>query len=125
EQDFRMLVSRVNEGLADAFKVEGWGVWKDALLGVATGWLWEDFGGAGVKKGVRGVEAWIEEWNGENGRREEGVRCWGLRRTGYLSLDIQIPDPHVRVVEPEEEEEEGRGGREQTVETATVRGEGD
>lgn len=95
----------MNEGLAEAFS----GSWKDTLLGLATGWLWEDLGGdrVGVKKGCREVEAWIEEWNrGREGRSvgEGGVRCWGLRRTGYLSLDIQIPDPCVRVVEREEEE---------------------
>ncbi|KAL9021083.1 MAG: hypothetical protein Q9185_001751 [Variospora sp. 1 TL-2023] len=101
EQDFRVLVGRVNEGLEEAFTKGGW---RDLVLGVATGWLWEDFGGASVKRGCRVVEAQIEEWN--RGREGEGVRCWGLRRTGYMSLDIQIPDPHIRVVGAEEEEEE-------------------
>lgn len=88
ERDFRALVGRVNQGLADAFTRSGGG-WKDALLGVATGWLWEDFGLAGVKEGCRDVDAWVEEWN--RGREGEGVRCWGLRRTGYMSVSFFSP----------------------------------
>ncbi|KAL8926736.1 MAG: hypothetical protein Q9208_002810 [Pyrenodesmia sp. 3 TL-2023] len=142
EQDFRLLISRINSGLAEAFGISGtekdgggrlggWGVWKDALLGLATGWLWEDFGGAGVKGGCRRVEGLIEEWNREKGREGEGVRCWGLRRTGYLSLDLQIPDPHVRIVGSREDgvngdREEGLGqGVETETVTSTVKEEGD
>ncbi|KAL9601699.1 MAG: hypothetical protein Q9219_002310 [cf. Caloplaca sp. 3 TL-2023] len=158
EADFRMLVGRVNEGLLDAFRVDGWRAWGDALLGVATGWLWEDLGGekVGVKRAVRGVERWIEEWNRGGGREGVGVRCVSLRRTGYLSvsffslrcpftkanpsatkLDIQIPDPKVRVVEPEEEAAAAAAGTEEdpdqqqqppgtatTTAPSTVKGEG-
>lgn len=80
----------------------------DAVLGVATGWIWEDLGFAGVKKGVRGVEQMIEEWNGqrrntlEKEEDAEVVKAIPLRRTGYLCLDIQIPDPHIGTVEEEE-----------------------
>ncbi|KAL8683695.1 MAG: hypothetical protein Q9186_000329 [Xanthomendoza sp. 1 TL-2023] len=114
EEDFRQLVTHVNEGLWEAFRPEGWMAWRDMILGVATGWLWEDLGGngVGVKKGVRGVEGWIEGWNL---RREGGmgvgvgeeaglVKCVGLRRTGFLCLDIQIPDPQVRFADPDEED---------------------
>ncbi|KAI4178584.1 MAG: hypothetical protein L6R41_008322 [Letrouitia leprolyta] len=117
EQDFRQLLARVNEGLLEAFRVEGWRAWADTIAGVATGWLWEDFGGENLRvtKGVRGVERWIEEWNRGGERKGEGVRC----------LDIQIPDPKVRVVESEELDAE-----QQQPETApstapsTVRGHG-
>lgn len=60
----------------------------------------------GVKKGLRGLERWMEGWNREGGREEEGVRCVELRRTGYLCLDIQIPDPQLRVLDREEDDEE-------------------
>lgn len=144
EQEFRILVRTVNDGLVRAFAPAGWRAWIDAALGVATGWLWEDFGAAGVKDGVRGVEGFIERWNGGRDEKEgdEGARVVPLRRTGYLSvrkptspppppfsffyiplhfsfrlrsrplnrsllpsllspqLDIQIPDPHVGVVDP-------------------------
>ncbi|KAL8776994.1 MAG: hypothetical protein Q9213_008058, partial [Squamulea squamosa] len=93
EQDFRELVTGVNSRLASAFRPEGWRAWKDALLGLCTGWLWEDLGGEGVhvKKMVRECERWVEGWNGRRlreggggeGMGEEGlVRVVGLRRTG-------------------------------------------
>lgn len=111
EADFRMLIRNVNDGLIAAFSPYGWRAWMDALLGVATGWIWEDLGFAGVKQGVRGVEQIIDEWNGQRRntleKEEDGelVRAIPLRRTGYMSLDIQIPDPHVGAVD----EEEGNG----------------
>ena len=113
EPDFRSLIKDVNEGLISTFSPYGWRAWLDAVLGVATGWIYEDLGFAGVKKGARDVELRIEEWNGQrrkglDGEDEELVKAIALRRTGYLCLDIQIPDPHVGVVEDEgEEEEEG------------------
>ncbi len=81
------------------------------VLGVVTGWLWEDLGGAGVKGGARRVEGLIEEWNGRRRGEGEGglVMVVPLRRTGYLCLDIQIPDPQVGVVGDEDAEGEGTG----------------
>lgn len=110
EADFRTLIKGVNERLIAAFDPLGWRAWVDAGLGVATGWLWEDLGATGVKKGCKGVEEFIERWNGERRlgveKEEDGelVRAVPLRRTGYLSLDIQIPDPKVGIAE------EGNGG---------------
>ncbi|KAL8725311.1 MAG: hypothetical protein Q9181_006465, partial [Wetmoreana brouardii] len=100
EEDFRRLIETVNERLLQAFRPTGWTAVKDAVLGVATGWLWEDLGGeaVGVKKGLRGLERWVEEWNRADGRVEAGVRCVELRRTGYLCLDIQIPDPGIETL---------------------------
>ncbi|KAK3061235.1 hypothetical protein LTS18_006713 [Coniosporium uncinatum] len=51
-------------------------------------------GFAGVKRRLRALEAWIEKWNREAGAKE-GVSIIPLRRTGYLTLDIQIPDPQI------------------------------
>ena len=113
EADFRMLVKGINERLVAAFSPYGWRAWVDVLLGLATGWIWDDLGFAGVKKNVKGVEAFIEQWNGErrNGLEKEEdaelTRAIPLRRTGYLSLDIQIPDPHVGMVDETEEPGEG------------------
>lgn len=85
EQDFRILIQTVNSRLIKAFKPGGWRAWVDTVLGVATGWLWEDLGAAAVKSEVRAVEGFIEDWNG--GRSgEEGVKVFPLRRTGYLSV---------------------------------------
>ena len=70
------------------------------------------------------MEALIEEWNAARGKGLDGeddglVRAIPLRRTGYLCLDIQIPDPHVGVVGDDEVEEgttdpgSGRDGQEE------------
>lgn len=87
----------------------------DAVLGIATGWLYEDLGFSRVKKGARDVELLIEEWNGHKRQgldkdEEDLVKAIPLRRTGYLCLDIQIPDPHVGTVEDEGEGEEAADG---------------
>lgn len=88
EQDFRSLIQNVNEGLLQAFNPLGWRAWVDAVLGIATAWLWEDLGFTGAKSGVRGVEAFIERWNTEKSGKdaESEVRIIPLRRTGYLSV---------------------------------------
>lgn len=88
EQDFRFLIQKINEGLLQAFNPLGWRAWVDAMLGIATAWLWEDLGFTGVKSGVRGVEAFIERWNAEKSGKdaEPEVRIIPLRRTGYLSV---------------------------------------
>ena len=104
EADFRLLIAGINERLITAFSPYKWRAWIDAILGIATGWLWEDLGFAEVKKGIRDTEAFVEEWNGRRRVALETddsdlVRAVPLRRTGYLCLDIQIPDPHVGIAE--------------------------
>ena len=97
EQEFRDIIHHINKTLVEAFDPFSSRNWLDAVLGLLTGWLWDDLGGAGVKKRLRGLEKWIEEWNQGVGARE-GTKIIPLRRTGYMNLDIQIPDPQVRVV---------------------------
>ena len=120
EQQFRVLVRDVNECLIAAFDPLSRRSLLDSILGVATGWLWESiFAQAAVKKRIKQVEQIIEEWNMQlekearlGGRiasdddKIDVACCIPLRRTGFLSLDIQIPDPMVGVVK---EEGEGNG----------------
>lgn len=120
EQQFRVLVRDVNEGLIAAFDPLSRRSLLDSILGVATGWLWESiFAQAAVKKRIKQVEQIIEEWNMQlekearlGGRiasdddKIDVACCIPMRRTGFLSLDIQIPDPMVGVVK---EEGEGNG----------------
>ncbi|OAK94874.1 hypothetical protein IQ06DRAFT_340417 [Phaeosphaeriaceae sp. SRC1lsM3a] len=94
EDDFRVLVKKINDTLVEAFDPFTFRAWVDAVMGVATLWLWDDVGMSGVKRKLKELEGWIEEWNREVGAKE-GVRIVPLRRTGYLTLDIQIPDPHL------------------------------
>ncbi|KAH6622276.1 Golgin subfamily A member 7/ERF4 family-domain-containing protein [Boeremia exigua] len=94
EDDFRDLLKKINDSLVAAFDPFTFRAWLDAAMGVATFWLWEDAGMCGVKRQLNDLEAWIDRWNREVGAKE-AVSIIPLRRTGYLTLDIQIPDPHL------------------------------
>ncbi|RLM00931.1 hypothetical protein CFD26_108794 [Aspergillus turcosus] len=100
EQEFRRVIATVNEELIKAFDPFSFRNMVDGALGLVTGWLWEDIGAPGIKSHLQRVEAWLDKWNREIGAKE-GVHIWSLRRTAYLSLDIQIPDPKVGIVQNE------------------------
>lgn len=73
----------------------------DGFLGLITGWIWEDLGVTAVKSKLRGLEAYLEEWNKEMQEKskelgpENAPKIVSLRRTGYMHLDIQVPDPEI------------------------------
>ncbi|KAI9719107.1 MAG: hypothetical protein M1812_003737 [Candelaria pacifica] len=94
EDLFREIVGYLNEELVQTF--DPWNRWNilDGILGVLTLWIWDDLGFGHAKRRLRRLEAWLENWNQGKGAKE-GVRIIPLRRTAYLSLDIQIPDPQV------------------------------
>ncbi|KAG6111430.1 hypothetical protein E4U31_004467 [Claviceps sp. LM219 group G6] len=101
EQEFRRVVDKLNAELVPIFNPYGWRNMLDAALGLVTGWLWDDFGMTAAKGRMNALEAWMERWNGEMEKtmaEEEGVlapKLIPLRQTGYMSLDIQIPDPEI------------------------------
>ncbi|KAF2434782.1 hypothetical protein EJ08DRAFT_561485, partial [Tothia fuscella] len=96
EEEFRRVIKKINDTVIEAFNPFGARAWADVILGVATFWLWEDLGFAAVKSKLANLERWIEIWNRDYGSKE-GVVIIPLRRTAYLSIDIQIPDPHIGV----------------------------
>jgi hypothetical protein len=87
EDVFRGVVRHLDAELLSAFSPWRPRAWVDAILGVATFWIWEDAGFAGVKGKLRSLEKWIENWNRTVGE-PEGVRIIPLRRTGYLTVCI-------------------------------------
>lgn len=97
EQEFRYVIEHINQTLVQAYDPFSAWNWLDGFLGLITGWLWEDFRPTGIKGQLKALEEWLEDWNHTVGARD-GVKIIPLRRTGYLNLDIQIPDPQVRVV---------------------------
>ena len=97
EDQFRTIVGKINTVLSQAFDPYSRRNWIDSVLGLMTGWLWDDLGAGGLKRQLTNLEAWLEQWNREVGVREN-VKIIPLRRTGYMTLDIQIPDPQVRVI---------------------------
>ncbi|KAK0711606.1 Golgin subfamily A member 7/ERF4 family-domain-containing protein, partial [Lasiosphaeris hirsuta] len=101
EQEFRRIIEKLNSELIPTFSPYNWRNIMDGVLGLATGWLWEDFGLTGVKSRLRSLEKWIEQWNLEMektvGADESTIppKIVPLKRTGYMTLDIQIPDPEI------------------------------
>ncbi|KAI6954394.1 hypothetical protein D0867_13340 [Hortaea werneckii] len=95
DADFRFLISNLNLRLREAFDPFSFRAWVDGFLGLVTGWLWEDLGFTGAKRGVKGLEGFVEEWN--RGIREQGREVWVVqpRRTGFMALDFVIPDPGI------------------------------
>lgn len=92
EQEFRRIIDKLNGTLVPAFSPYNWRNIVDGVLGLATGWVWEDLGVTGVKTRLKNLETWIEEWN-ENMERvvgREGGRIppkiISLRRTGYMTV---------------------------------------
>ncbi|KAF4624978.1 hypothetical protein G7Y89_g13192 [Cudoniella acicularis] len=100
EQEFRTIIEKVNNELVPAFNPWGLRNIFDAMMGLVTGWIWDDLGFTAVKSRLRKVEKFLEDWNKEMERKsKEGPgsapRIVPLRRTGYMNLDIQVPDPEV------------------------------
>lgn len=101
EPEFRRIIDKLNKELIPAFDPYNPRNVIDAFLGLVTGWLWDDFGMTGIKSRLNNLEAWIENWNREKEKTtpsEEGIlppKLISLRRTGYMTLDIQIPDPEI------------------------------
>ena len=107
EQEFRFIIQHINSTLVQAFDPFHSSNWLDGILGFVTGWFWEDFRPGGVKGQLRELEAWIQEWNTGVGS-SEGVKIISPRRTGYMNLDFQVPDPQIRVVERDDVDRERR-----------------
>ncbi|KAJ5099549.1 hypothetical protein N7532_006550 [Penicillium argentinense] len=100
EQEFRKVIATVNNGVVKAFDPFSLRNWFDGAIGLLTGWVWDDMNAPGIKGELQQVESWLEKWNREVGDKD-GVHIWSLRRTAYMSLDIQIPDPKVGIVPSE------------------------
>ncbi|RKF54901.1 putative ras modification protein erf4 [Golovinomyces cichoracearum] len=102
EQEFRQLLDNLNHQLILAFNPMSLPNILDGIISTLTGWLWEDAGLTSVKGNLHRVEKMLEDWNR---KMEEKVkdrfekdsipRALPLRRTGYMSLDIQVLNPEI------------------------------
>ncbi|KAJ2895964.1 uncharacterized protein MKZ38_006011 [Zalerion maritima] len=100
EQEFRRVIEKLNKELVPIFSPYGWRNVMDGVMGLVTGWLWDDFGFSAVKGRLGKLEKWVQVWNEEMKRQVGGdansvPQIMPLRRTGYMTLDIQIPDPEI------------------------------
>ncbi|KAI9166742.1 hypothetical protein HJFPF1_02856 [Paramyrothecium foliicola] len=99
EEEFRRVIDKLNAELVPVFNPYSLRNIMDGVLGLATGWLWDDFGLTGIKTRLNNLEKWIDQWNQEMEKAiasEEGMvppKLISLRQTGYMNLDIQIMDP--------------------------------
>lgn len=91
--DFRSTVEQLNFMLKRTFDPSSQRSILDALAGFFTGWIWDDLGKTAVKAGSTEIESWIDGWNAQKRSQGSNVRLISLRKSGYMSLDIQIPDP--------------------------------
>lgn len=95
EEEFRIIIETTNKMLKEAFDPWVKSNWVDAALGIATGFLWDNTGLTMAKRKMARLEKWMDEWNRDAQRQGKEVRLIEPRRTGFLSLDIQIPDPLI------------------------------
>jgi hypothetical protein len=96
EDNFRKIIEKINSSLVDAFDPFTFRAWLDAVMGVATFWLWDDAGLTGVKRKLADIEGWIENWNRTIGEKE-GVSIIPLRRTGYLT--VSVSHAYIRTID--------------------------
>ncbi|KAH8815629.1 Golgin subfamily A member 7/ERF4 family-domain-containing protein [Xylogone sp. PMI_703] len=101
EQDFRRLVDQINKTLVPVFNPWSFRNILDGFLGLITGWVWDDLGFSAVKSRLQSLEAFLEEWNKDMREKSKDIgpenapKIVSLRRTGYMHLDIQVPDPEI------------------------------
>ncbi|KAA8900861.1 Golgin subfamily A member 7/ERF4 family-domain-containing protein [Sphaerosporella brunnea] len=106
EQMFREVVRRVNEELYAAHSPWATSNIVDGVVGFLTLWTFEDLVDTTAKRKIDAVEKYLESVN-EKLEKETGAKFIPLRRTGYLSLDIQIPDPEVDASDVEDDDQAG------------------
>ncbi len=58
----------------------------DGVLGLLTGWMWEDAGLVGIKSGVARAEKCLEGFNGKLEQQGKQARWISLKGTAYLSV---------------------------------------
>lgn len=112
DSEFRMLIATLNNKLRGAFDPFSTRAYVDAVVGVLTGYLWEDAGMTGSKKGAKGIDRWLEEWNRGKAREGRAVRVVQAWETGFMGLDFVVPDPGIdgdTTMVGEGEEEHGEG----------------
>lgn len=96
EQEFRSIVERINKELIPAFNPWGLRNIVDGVLGLLTGWVWDDMGLTGVKSRLRNVETYLDDWNRQmEAKSKDGLgtapRIVPLRRTGYMNVSLHFP----------------------------------
>ncbi|KAF3770460.1 hypothetical protein M406DRAFT_247309 [Cryphonectria parasitica EP155] len=102
EVEFRRVIDKLNSELVMVFDPYSFRNIMDGVLGLLTGWLWDDFGLTYAKARLARLERWIERWNQEMEKTAGGddivipPKIVPLRQTAYMTLDIQIFAPQIQ-----------------------------
>lgn len=99
EADFHDMINRINDALLAAFSCgESYSVTNifDNALDLLTRWLGEDVTYTRLRRRLAPLDEWLHEWNDSVGV-QSGVKTHPLKATGYMSVDIEIPNPNVVV----------------------------
>lgn len=97
EVEFRRVIDKLNTDLIAIFDPSNLRNVVDSVLGLVTGWLWDDMGFTYAKAKLAALERWIERWNKEMektakkaGADENMIppRIMPLRQTAYMSVSL-------------------------------------
>jgi hypothetical protein len=94
EGEFRRVVEDVNSQLIPTFNPYNWRNILDAVLGLVTGWIWDDLGFTYAKSKLEKVEESLMRWNEEIEKQAAGgmgAKFVPLRRSGYLTVCLFFP----------------------------------
>lgn len=86
EADFRRCVEAVNARLVEAFDPFRVRNLVDAVMGLCTGWLWDDAGLTYTKRSLAAVEKMMEGFNGELERGGSEAKFVPLKKSAYMSV---------------------------------------
>jgi hypothetical protein len=92
EGEFRRVVEDVNSQLIPTFNPYNWRNILDAVLGLVTGWIWDDLGWTYAKSKLKKVEESLERWNREI-EKQGSAKFVPLRRSGYLTVCLLFHYP--------------------------------
>lgn len=94
EVEFRRVIDKLNSELVVIYSPYNFRNVIDGVLGLLTGWLWDDFGLTNAKSRLARLERWIERWNKEMEKTSGGddgatpPKIVPLRQTAYMTVSL-------------------------------------
>lgn len=106
EVEFRRVIDKLNSELVPIFNPYSFRNILDGIMGLLTGWLWDDFGLTNSKARLARLERWIERWNKEMEKTvggDDGIippKIMPLRQTAYMTVSRDFAPDSVRISFP-------------------------
>lgn len=94
EVEFRRVIDKLNSELIDIFNPYSFRNILDGVMGLLTGWIWDDVGLTNAKARLARLERWVERWNKEMEKTSGGddnvtpPKIVPLRQTAYMTVSI-------------------------------------